>query len=46
MSAKDGFGDDVAAAASSSHSLSLSAMMRNHGVSGRPLSRGRARGLR
>lgn len=35
MSAEDGFGDDVAAAASSSHSPSLSAMMCNHSVSGR-----------
>lgn len=46
MSAEDGFGDDVAAAASSSHSPSLSATMRNRCVSGRLLPRGRARGLR
>lgn len=36
MSAEDGFGDDVAAAASSPHPSSPSAMMRNQGVSGRP----------
>lgn len=46
MSAQDGFSDDVAAAASSSHSPPLSAMMRNHGVSDGLLLGGRARGLR
>lgn len=48
MSAQDGFSDDVAAAAAawSSHSPPLSAMMRNHSVSDRLLLGGRARGLR